>query len=54
VTVVLTCALPFLAGSGRDADTVKSWRRRLCTDDDAGRVLRGLAEFYADTLEAAA
>jgi nifR3 family TIM-barrel protein len=44
----------YLASSGRDADTVKSWRRRLCTDDDAGRVLRGLAEFYADTLEAAA
>jgi nifR3 family TIM-barrel protein len=44
----------YLASSGRDADTVKSWRRQLCTDDDAGRVLRGLSEFYADTLEAAA
>jgi nifR3 family TIM-barrel protein len=44
----------YLASSGRDAETVKSWRRRLCTDDDAGRVLDGLAEFYADTQEAAA
>ncbi|MGE3065167.1 MAG: tRNA dihydrouridine synthase DusB [Hyphomicrobiaceae bacterium] len=36
----------YLAGSGRDAAVVKAWRRRLCTEDDAGRALAGLADFY--------
>lgn len=27
---------------------LKAWRRRLCTDEDAGRVLSGLADFYAE------
>ncbi|MGQ0673613.1 MAG: tRNA dihydrouridine synthase DusB [Hyphomicrobium sp.] len=36
----------YLASSGAEERVVKSWRMRLCTDDDAGRVLTGLAEFY--------
>ncbi|MGI9403382.1 MAG: tRNA dihydrouridine synthase DusB, partial [Hyphomicrobium sp.] len=39
----------YLETSGRAAETVKAWRRRLCTDDNAGRVLSGLDEFYDDT-----
>ena len=34
--------------------TVKAWRQRLCTEDDAGRVLAGLDAFYDETREAAA
>ena len=37
----------YLASSGRDADTVKAWRRRLCTSDDPHEVRTGLARFYA-------
>jgi tRNA-dihydrouridine synthase B len=37
----------YLESSGRDPASVKAWRRRLCTDEDAGRVLAGLASFYA-------
>ena len=44
----------YLEASGRDADTVKAWRRRLCTDDDSHRVLRALGDFYDDACEAAA
>lgn len=44
----------YLETSGRAAEIVKAWRRRLCTDDNAGRVLSGLDEFYDDTQEAAA
>lgn len=44
----------YLETSGRAAAIVKAWRRRLCTDDNAGRVLNGLDEFYDDTQEAAA
>lgn len=36
----------YLETSGRAAAVVKAWRRQLCTDDDAERVLRGLAGFY--------
>lgn len=36
----------YLETSGADADTVKTWRRLLCTDDDAASVLQGLADFY--------
>jgi nifR3 family TIM-barrel protein len=43
----------YLESSGRAPDTVKAWRRRLCTDDDAGRVLRNFGQFYDDAREAA-
>lgn len=43
----------YLESSGHAPDTVKAWRRRLCTDDDAGRVLRNLGHFYDDAREAA-
>jgi len=44
----------YLETIGRTAEFVKAWRRRLCTDDNAARVLSGLDEFYDDTQEAAA
>ena len=44
----------YLASSGRPAATVKSWRRRLCTSEDAREVRAGLANFYDEALEAAA
>jgi nifR3 family TIM-barrel protein len=44
----------YLEKSGRAADTVKAWRKRLCTEESAPRVLQGLADFYADACEAAA
>lgn len=44
----------YLETSGRAAQTVKAWRRRLCTDENARRVLCGLDEFYEETREAAA
>jgi nifR3 family TIM-barrel protein len=44
----------YLEKSGRAAETVKAWRRRLCTDESAPHVLQGLAHFYADSCEAAA
>jgi nifR3 family TIM-barrel protein len=43
----------YLESSGRAPDTVKAWRRRLCTDDDAGRVLCNFDQFYDDAREAA-
>ena len=36
----------YLASSGRPAETVATWRRRLCTCEDAGEVLGGLRSFY--------
>ena len=36
----------YLETSGEAAPIVKEWRRRLCTEDDAGRLLSGLADFY--------
>jgi tRNA-dihydrouridine synthase B len=36
----------YLESSGADAETVKSWRRHLCTQDDATTVVAGLAAFY--------
>lgn len=36
----------YLETSGADADTVKTWRRVLCTDDVPASVLTGLADFY--------
>jgi tRNA-dihydrouridine synthase B len=44
----------YLEKSGRAADVVKAWRRRLCTDESAPRVLHGLAVFYDQAEEAAA
>ena len=44
----------YLETSGRAADMVKAWRRRLCTDDNAPRVLDGLMCFYHEAEEAAA
>jgi tRNA-dihydrouridine synthase B len=43
----------YLENSGRAIDTVKAWRRSLCTDEEPGRVLRGLRQFYDEALEAA-
>lgn len=43
----------YLTTSGRPAGTVKDWRRRLCTSENARDVLAGLATFYAEAREAA-
>jgi len=44
----------YLEASGHAADLVRSWRRRLCTEESVGHVLRGLKEFYDEAQEAAA
>ena len=44
----------YLEKSGRAAETVPAWRRRLCTEENAERTLEGLDAFYADACEAAA
>ncbi len=44
----------YLASSGRAAEAVKAWRRRLCTSEDARAVLAGLRGFYAEAEELAA
>ena len=44
----------YLETSGRTPQTVKAWRRRLCTDENARRVLCGLDEFYEETRKEAA
>jgi tRNA-dihydrouridine synthase len=44
----------YLASSGRPADIVKAWRKRLCTADDSGEALSGLASFYQEAAEMAA
>jgi len=44
----------YLASSGRPAETVKAWRQRLCTSEDAAEVLAGLRSFYAQAEELAA
>lgn len=44
----------YLETSGRPPETVKAWRRRLCTEESPERVLAGLNEFFDDTVEAAA
>lgn len=43
----------YLAASGRPAEAVQAWRRRLCTSDCAREVLNGLGTFYAQAQEAA-
>ncbi len=42
----------YLVSSGRPPAEVKAWRQRLCTEEDASRLLSGLAEFYARAEEA--
>jgi tRNA-dihydrouridine synthase B len=44
----------YLETSGRPAEAVKSWRRRLCTAEDPRAVIAGLEAFYADPRELAA
>jgi nifR3 family TIM-barrel protein len=44
----------YLEKSGRTAETVKAWRRQLCTEANPDRVLDGLAAFYDETQEVAA
>lgn len=44
----------YLETSGHRTDAIKTWRRRLCTDDNPARVLESLARFYDDDLEVAA
>ena len=44
----------YLASSGHPAESVKVWRRRLCTSDSASEVLAGLAAFYREPAEMAA
>jgi tRNA-dihydrouridine synthase len=44
----------YLASSGRPAETVRAWRRRLCTSEDEREVRAGLDRFYEEALEAAA
>ncbi|MGL4395165.1 MAG: tRNA dihydrouridine synthase DusB [Hyphomicrobium sp.] len=36
----------YLVSSGAAENVVKSWRQRLCTEDDPNRLLGGLASFY--------
>lgn len=38
----------YLEAAGLAGERLKSWRRRLCTDDDAARVLASLADAYDD------
>jgi len=40
----------YLETSGAPTETVKAWRRTLCTDDDAGRVLSGLRTFFDERI----
>lgn len=44
----------YLETSRHAAAELKSWRRRLCTDDNPARVIAGLAEFYDSASETAA
>ncbi len=44
----------YLEQSGLAIEIVKAWRARLCQDDDADRVLRGIAAFYNQAEELAA
>ncbi len=40
----------YLETSGAPIEAVKAWRRMLCTDDDAGRVLSGLRTFFDERI----
>jgi nifR3 family TIM-barrel protein len=44
----------YLASSGRPVDIVRTWRKRLCTLENANEVLSGLALFYQAASEMAA
>lgn len=44
----------YLMTSGLPAAVVKAWRRRLCTEESAGRLVGGLSRYYAEALEMAA
>lgn len=44
----------YLQSSARPEPDVKSWRRRLCTSDDADEVLAGIGAFYREAQEMAA
>ncbi|MBO0742252.1 MAG: tRNA dihydrouridine synthase DusB [Hyphomicrobiaceae bacterium] len=44
----------YLASAGRPVDIIKAWRKRLCTAQDCGEVLSGLAAFYQEAAEMAA
>jgi nifR3 family TIM-barrel protein len=44
----------YLLSSGRPAETVKAWRRRLCTEESPARLIGGLSRFYAEAMEMAA
>lgn len=44
----------YLETSGCHPQSLKAWRRRLCAEDDAGKVLAGLAEYYAMAADDAA
>jgi nifR3 family TIM-barrel protein len=43
----------YLARSGCDDDTVKAWRRRLCTSESVREVRAGLGDFFEQAQEAA-
>ena len=44
----------YLASSGRTSAEIKPWRQQLCTDENADRVLAGLAAFYDEAQEKSA
>jgi len=44
----------YLATSGRAPAVVRTWRRRLCTEESPSRLVGGLSRFYAQTMEMAA
>ncbi len=41
----------YLEASGVDAATAKSWRRRLCTEEEPRKAMAGLREFYRSLAE---
>jgi nifR3 family TIM-barrel protein len=43
----------YLARSRRDGDTIKTWRRRLCTSESVREVRAGLNDFFEQAQEAA-
>ncbi len=40
----------YLETAGAEGETLKAWRRRLCTEEDPARVLAGLAAYYRSDL----
>jgi tRNA-dihydrouridine synthase B len=44
----------YLAASGRPLQVITAWRRMLCTEDDAGRVLAGVRAFFVESAQAVA